>query len=190
MAAPSRIHYAGGAIGSWIFQDTQNCDGDGRWVRGTDGDEVCVSSAGILYYELGHVFLNHPDGSVDDDERAAVELENDLRIAEAGVPRDPKNWHKSECECPGDCCIVASVDMHCAVFVTGPCAIRQSVCGSSMYCIASITGSACQYHAFSSPALMRERANCLVQPLIQALELARQYAEPDNKGHERFGVAV
>lgn len=101
---------AGGEIGDWVFYDTQNCDGDGRWVRGTDGNEVCTTSAGILFHELGHVHLNHPVGTVDEDERAAVGVENDLRTAQGLVPRDPNHWPESDCGCPdGGCCIVASV---------------------------------------------------------------------------------
>lgn len=100
---------AGGAIGSWIFYDVKNCGGDGRWIRGTNGEEECTVSAGILFHEMVHVNLGHPVGTVSEDEMAAVNGENDFRTALGQVPRDPDHWFESDCDCPGGCCIVASV---------------------------------------------------------------------------------
>ncbi len=100
---------AGGAIGEWIFYDVKNCGGNGRWIRGTNGEEECTLSAGILFHEMVHVKLNHPVGTVEEDEMAAVEGENDFRTAVGQVPRDPEHWFESDCDCPGGCCIVASV---------------------------------------------------------------------------------
>jgi hypothetical protein len=184
---------AGGAIGSWIFYDTKNCDGDGRWVRGTDGEEVCVSSAGILYHELGHVFLDHGLGSIDDEEREAVEFENDLRTAEGRVPRDPNNWHESECDCPDDdCCIVASVstgspfsaEVH-ALRRFRERTLRRTAFGMYFFEVMHR-----EYYSFSvgvsrilatSETARGLVAEVLVRPLVRALELGQEYVRsPDN----------
>ena len=101
---------AGSAIGNWIFYDTENCQGNGRWVRGTDGNQVCTTSTGILWHELGHQWRGDgPTVDPDTAERGAVEIENDLRLAQGLVPRDPDHWPESDCGCPNGCCIVASV---------------------------------------------------------------------------------
>jgi hypothetical protein len=188
---------AGGAIGDWIFYDTHNCDGDGRWVRGTDGEEVCTTSAGILFHELGHVFLDHPSGfnpeDLDQDERAAVEVENELRQAEGQVPRDPDHWPESNCGCPSDCCIVASVatgspfsaETHALRRVRDRI-LRKTTTGMHLF-----DALHSEYYSFSvsisrlmaGSDIAREAiAAWIVRPLVQALEMAWEYVrQPNNE---------
>ena len=79
-------------------------------MRGTDGNQVCTTSTGILWHELGHQWRGDgPTVDPDTAERGAVEIENDLRSAQGLVLRDPDHWPESDCGCPGGCCIVASV---------------------------------------------------------------------------------
>lgn len=102
----------GGALGDTVFYDTSNCNGNGRWIWGSNGNKECTPSVGILYHELGHAYLNQP---ITDPysviEAEAITEENVLRDALGLVPRDTTRFD-SGCGCPdggGDCCIVASV---------------------------------------------------------------------------------
>jgi hypothetical protein len=183
---------AGGALGSFLFYDVENCEGDGRWVRGVNGEEVCTSSAGILFHEMGHRHLGHPSGfsseDTDNDERAAVGVENLLRTAQGLVERDPDHWPESSCGCPGsDCCIVASVasgspyssEVHALRFLRDYI-LRTTVLGRHLFDMLHS-----EYYSFSvsvcrimllSPEAKTNVQNWLVIPLIQSYEAARRYA--------------
>lgn len=92
---------------SEILYDTSNCDGDGRWIVGTNGDHECSPTAGILHHEMGHAFLSASDPF--HPEADAIFRENDLRQRLGLVPRDTGDL-QSGCGCPDDgCCIIASV---------------------------------------------------------------------------------
>lgn len=96
------------ALGSTVFYDTSNCNGNGRWIRGVNGEEECTNSVGMLYHELAHSYHNNP-GGVAEVEAQAITDENDLREALGLVLRDPERI-EGGCGCPSDdCCIVASV---------------------------------------------------------------------------------
>jgi hypothetical protein len=183
---------AGAAIGDWIFYDTQNCDGDGRWIRGTDGNEVCTTAAGILFHELGHRSLNHPVGTVAEDEMAAVGIENDLREAQGLVPRDPARWYEADCGCPGGCCIVASVstgspfsaEVHTLRRVRDEL-LRGTQIGHHLFDILHE-----EYYSFSvgvcrimvlHPGAKRHVEQWFVRPFVRALEMALRYSrQPDD----------
>jgi len=48
-------------LGTTVFYDTSNCNGDGRWIVDVDDDHSCTLSSVILYHELGgHAFLDQP----------------------------------------------------------------------------------------------------------------------------------
>lgn len=177
---------AGAAIGSWIFYDTHNCNGNGRWVRGTDGNEVCTTSAGILFHELGHRFLGHPVGTVDQDERAAVGIENDLREAQGLVKRDPDHWPESDCGCPNGCCIVASIatsspfssEVH-ALRKVRDFTLRSTAFGCHFF-----DALHREYYSFSIPicrvmvadyTAKQQVERWLVRPLVRALAMAVEY---------------
>jgi hypothetical protein len=128
---------------------------------------------------------------VDEDERAAVEFENDLRTAEGRVSRDPNNWPESDCGCPDDCCIVASVatgspfsaEVH-ALRRFRDRTLRRTAVGMRFFDVLHR-----EYYGFSvavsrilatSPAAREQVADWLVRPLIRALELAQHYIrQPD-----------
>jgi hypothetical protein len=97
------------ALGSTVFYDTTNCDGNGRWIRGTNDNQECTNSVGMLYHELAHAFRGHGAGDIATEEAEAIDDENDLREAQSLVLRD-RDRLEGGCNCPGgDCCIVASV---------------------------------------------------------------------------------
>jgi hypothetical protein len=184
---------AGGAIGHWIFYDAQNCGGHGRWVRGTDGAQVCVTSAGILFHELGHIFLNHPVGSTDEDERAAVGFENDLRTAEGKVPRDPDHWFQSHCGCPDDCCIVASVATGSpfSAEVHALRRVRDRILRRTSFGLHFFDVLLTEYYSFSvaisrilvtKPAVREAVAESLVRPLVSALNVTQYYVRHPHDG--------
>jgi hypothetical protein len=191
---------AGAAIGNWIFYDTHNCDGDGRWVRGTDGNEVCTTSAGILFHELGHVFLNHPAGTRDQDERGAVGIENDLREAQGLVKRDPDNWPESDCGCPNGCCIVASTasgspfssEVH-ALRKVRDYTLRNTTFGRRLFDALhreyySFSIAVCRVMVADAMA-KRQVERWLVKPLVRVLLIALEYfRQPDNV--HRLGECV
>jgi hypothetical protein len=182
----------GGAIGDLIIYDTQNCEGNGRWVRGTDGEKVCTTSAGILFHELGHVYLNHGMELPSEAEPEAVGVENELRNAEGQVPRDPNVWWESDCGCPGsDCCIIASIatDSPCSQEVNELRRIRDHVLRSSSFGHHMFDILHEEYYSFSVSVcrvMVMDRvakgvvADWLVKPLVQAYHLAWQYARNPN----------
>jgi len=188
---------AGGAIGTWILYDTKNCDGDGRWVRGTDGNEVCTTSAGILLHEMGHIYLHHPSGfdsgALDADERAAVGIENDLREAQGLVKRDPNHWHESSCGCPSDdCCIVASVATGSpySTQVHRLRRIRDSELRNTRFGHHMLDILHNEYYSFSVPICRvmvaddqakQNVSDWLLEPLMSVLQIAWTYArQPDD----------
>lgn len=191
---------AGAAIGNWIFYDTHNCDGSGRWVRGTDGNEVCTTSAGILFHELGHVSLDHPQGTVDEDEQAAVVVENDLRSAEGLVSRDPANWPESDCGCPNGCCIVASVASGSPFSseVHDLRRLRDGILRTTDFGKHLFDAIHREYYSFSvaicrvmvgSDKARGDVSHWLVQPLVRSLGLIRQYTERPDQG-DVLGEAI
>ena len=96
-------------LGNTVFYDTSSCNGDGRWIRGTNGEEECTQSAVILFHELAHAFHDHGAGDLAQEEAEAIDDENNLREALGLVPRD-RTRLEGECGCSDDaCCIVASV---------------------------------------------------------------------------------
>jgi hypothetical protein len=180
---------AGGSYSGEVIYDTHNCGGDGRWVRGTDGNEVCTTSAGILLHELGHI-ANPPADPYDviGAERAAVGVENDLRVAQGLVPRDPDRL-ESGCGCPdGDCCIVASVATGSpySAEVQALRRIRDRALRNTQFghCLFEVLHE--EYYSFSLPisrmmvtdsVLKTEVANWLVRPLVRAWTIAWEYTQ-------------
>jgi hypothetical protein len=182
----------GGAIGDLIIYDTQNCEGDGRWVRGTNGDKVCTTSAGILFHELGHVYLNHGLELPSEIEPEAVGVENELRNAQGLVPRDPNVWQESDCGCPAsDCCIIASIatDSPFSQEVNELRHIRDHVLRSSSFGQHMFDILHEEYYSFSVSVcrvMVMDHvakgivADWLVKPLVQAYRTAWQYAQDPN----------
>lgn len=175
-------------LGNTVFYDTSNCGGDGRWIVGTNGNHECTQSAGMLYHELGgHAFLHQPPTEpTAQAEAEAIREENDLRVALGLVPRD-ENQIQGGCQCPGGCCIVASVATG-SPFSPEVSALRELRDGTLRR---STIGAAFfeelhyEYYAFSYPVcrvMVRQpqaRAAVelwLVRPLVQILTLARDYA--------------
>jgi hypothetical protein len=168
--------------GTEVVYDTSNCNGNGRWIRGTNGNQECVIAPGILYHELGHAWQTDPLHP----ESVAIEIENDLREAMGQVPRSTTQT-ESSCGCPDTgCCIVASV-------VTGSpysepvqalrrlrdYVLRSTELGSRFFDELSR-----EYYQFSIPIsrtlLLNPESQSqvelwLVRPLVRSVELLEQY---------------
>lgn len=172
------------ALGNTVFYDTSNCNGDGRWIWGTNGDKECTNSVGMLHHELAHAFRNHGAGSLLEEEGEAIDDENDLRNALAQVPRDRARI-QGGCGCPvDDCCIVASVALG-SPYAPGVNQLRRI---RDFRLRATRLGSAffdrlhSEYYAFSvdvcrvmvtSAQARRDVEQWLVRPLSDALWLLR-----------------
>jgi hypothetical protein len=179
---------AGVTLGTTVFYDTTNCNGDGRWIVDTDGNHSCTQSAVVLYHELGgHAFLDQPpDLPTDQAEAQAIHEENDLRVALGEQKRDEQKLD-SGCKCPDKgCCIVASVASGSPfsaevneLRILRDTTLRSSRIGSAFFdCLHR------EYYSFSHLVCrvmvrsVRARVNVetwLVRPLISILKLARDY---------------
>ncbi len=184
---------AGLTLGDTVFYDTTNCNGDGRWIIDTGGNHSCTQSSIILYHELGgHAFLHQPPTlSNADAEAQAIHEENDLRVAMGLTPRD-EHQLSSGCGCPGGCCIVASVASGSSYSeeVGELRRLRDGTLRSSRIGEVLFDHIHREYYAFS-PAVFRTMVRdpqalmnvetWLVQPLVNVLKLARDYAaSPDD----------
>jgi len=178
---------AGLTLGTTVFYDTSNCNGDGRWIVDVDDDHSCTVSSVILYHELGgHAFLDQPPTlSNAEAEAQAIHEENDLRIAMGLKPRDEGKLD-SGCGCPDDCCIVASVATESPFSAEvselrrlRDGTLRRSRVGEAIFdCIHR------EYYSFSPKVCrimvrdLHARINVegwLVCPLVQILKLVRDY---------------
>jgi hypothetical protein len=181
-----------------ILYDTSNCDGDGRWIVGTNGDHECTPSAGILHHEMGHALLSAADPLHPESE--AIGQENDLRERLGLVPRDP-NDQQSGCGCPDSgCCIIASVATGSA-FSTEVHALRRvrdHVLRGTRMGERLFEELFDEYYRFSTrvcrilvchPEARENVERWLVRPLVRALGLATDYTG-DPAGVERLGAQV
>ncbi|WP_306536036.1 CFI-box-CTERM domain-containing protein [Geobacter sp.] len=175
-----------------ILYDTHNCDGDGRWMTGTDGSEVCTTSAAILFHELCHVHLGHPGADYETDEQEAVGAENDLHLAEGRTPRDP-NQREVGCGCPDGCCIVASVASGSpfAPEVNALRQVRDRVLRRTETGMHFFDAFFSEYYSFSVPVariMARDEATretvaaWLVRPLVKAWDMALAYIRQPGDG--------
>ncbi len=178
-----------------IFYDTENCDGDGRWIVGTNGDRECTTSAGILHHEMGHALLSSADPLHPESD--AIVQENDLRARMGLVARDVADG-QSGCGCPDSgCCIIASVasgspysaEVH-ALRKVRDRMLRGTRLGAGLF-----DALFEEYYRFSVPVSRamvtsdEARENVerwLVKPLIRALEVALEHVrrpeEPEHLG--------
>jgi hypothetical protein len=135
--------------------------------------------------------LNHPAGTQDQDERAAVGVENDLRLAQGLVPRDPNHWPQSNCGCPNGCCIVASVatDSPYSAEVHALRSVRDYVLRGTQFGYHLFDVLHEEYYTFSVPicrVMVVDRAaqanveRWLVRPLVRVFQIAQEYSRKPN----------
>ncbi|MFX0195892.1 MAG: hypothetical protein ACFFCW_07205 [Candidatus Hodarchaeota archaeon] len=182
----------GGTLGDTVFYDTSNCNGDGRWIWGVNGNKECTSSVGILYHELAHAYLDQPiTDPITAVEAEAITEENVLREALGLVLRD-KTRLESACGCPdGDCCIVASVATASPFSqeVNMLRRVRDYTLRSSEIGTQFFNALHYEYYSFSvevcrimvlHPKAQYNVEQWLVRPLVQILKIAFDYTRHPN----------
>jgi hypothetical protein len=85
-----------------VVYDMNNCNGNGIFVFNTDGDQISLARAPLLYHELSHAFRAATGTNLPNDEPPAETDENVMRAVLGYCLRDINN-HNGGCGHGDDC---------------------------------------------------------------------------------------